>query len=272
MIDSPPGSATAPLPTKRRRVAAALPRIRLLTMPARVPLPLPIPLLLLLACVAPVASTLGQASTPDAPAAAAPEVGTEIGGGTVVEVGPGRGTPCLACGRTIREDQQRCVIRRERRRIELHVDHCLESWRDSADRLFGRVQAKGALFDAAATSVLGPRWDVFAFSIYVLVGVVFGALTAYVAVDRGHHPVRWFFAGVLFNVLAFGAILLAGRGRHDAGPEGVPPGLRKVPRTRTPRRCDECGTLVHPAADRCPKCGTALEPRADAERPVPATS
>lgn len=125
---------------------------------------------------------------------------------------------------------------------------------------------QGALFQEATepSSPLKDAWLVL--GLYVVAGLVAGALCGYLAVGRGLSPLPWFFAGLLLNVVALGAVLLT-RGSADLSrfPGGIPAGLTKVPTTRAPQRCSRCSADNHPAARVCLSCGSRLEPLVEAE-------
>jgi len=71
--------------------------------------------------------------------------------------------------------------------------------------------------------------------------------------------------GLVVNVLALAALLALGRKEIIDAPEGVPRGLKKVPKTRRPRACPSCGSANHPSATSCLACGAVLEAIVDAE-------
>ena len=171
---------------------------------------------------------------------------------------PGNGRVCLVCSQSI--DGQAALILYKGRRIYLHADACLASWRQDADTYFTAMQALGALFDenSVNTGEVTLLWLYFGF--YMLAGLIFGALCAYMALNRGHPPLEWFFLGLAFNAFALVGLTMKRQGDLSTLPEGVPAGLRKVPVTSSPVACPGCGAANHPTANACLGCGVTLQP------------
>lgn len=96
--------------------------------------------------------------------------------------------------------------------------------------------------------------------IYVLAGLVFGALGAHRALQTGNRAVAWFFAGFVFTLPGY-LYLLTRPKKELLAPAGVPRGLHKIPATCAPEPCPGCGELNHPAATQCASCGGKLTPR-----------
>ena len=144
---------------------------------------------------------------------------------------------------------------------------CSEDWRANPDEFFLKMQSRGALFDENATATPEQKanngW--LYFGLYVLTGLIFGAMCAYLAVTQGHGVMGWFFAGLFLNVVGLIAILIKGQGDLSKFPAGVPAGFAKVPLTYTPVACPGCGGENHPSASICSRCGAGLEPTVVAE-------
>jgi ribosomal protein S27AE len=126
----------------------------------------------------------------------------------------------------------------------------------SVSRMFRKP--RGALYDERPADAARPWATWFWVASYVLVGLLAGAAASNLAVNRGLPGWPWFLIGLLVNVL--GVLLVLGQRPRDAvsAPQGIPAGLRKVPVTRAPRACPECGALDHPSARVCGRCGHAL--------------
>ncbi|MFO0984239.1 MAG: hypothetical protein U1E76_21375 [Planctomycetota bacterium] len=174
------------------------------------------------------------------------------------------GSRCLVCGGAC--GQGDVEILHCGRRVALHTALCCyDDFKRDPDAYFAAMQARGALFQEPPSPEQPMRFGWFAFGAYVLIGLVFGALCAYVAVGRGLRPLPWFGAGLVVNAVALAVLLTRERADLSALPGGVPAGLRKVPRTRPPVACSACGTLNHPSAAACSNCGAAFKPLVTAE-------
>ena len=151
------------------------------------------------------------------------------------------------------------------RRITVCNERCLAAWHEHRAELFPLLQARGALFDEEAMDerslMSGWMW----FGVYVLAGLVCGAIAAYVALGKGLAPLPSLVAGLLLNVVALALVAARPRGDVSNLPEGVPDGLRKVPATYTPLPCPKCGHENHPSARACARCGAALAPQLESE-------
>lgn len=182
---------------------------------------------------------------------------------TVLDQHPGRGEQCLVCGQRIFGLD---VLELRYKGRTFHVaEPMMADFQAEPERYFRKLQPRAALFDEEQVRQrpLASGWLVL--GLYVLAGLLVGALTAYLAVGRARRPLAWFFGGLAGNVVALAALLALPRGDASALPAGVPPGLAKVPTTRSPVTCPACGGSNHPAAARCSTCGAALTPTAEAE-------
>jgi len=156
---------------------------------------------------------------------------------------------CMVSGAEMREGDPVLIVKG--RRVPVRAE-AVDRFLANPDAYFSRVQPKSALFTEALTSpALWVGW--FGFGVYVLLGLVFSAVTSYTAVDRGAPPLRWFLAGLLLNV---GGLLWLNSAVPDTGARSAPAGLRKVPTTAAPVCCTGCGEELHPSARRCHRCGT----------------
>lgn len=169
---------------------------------------------------------------------------------------------CTVCPKPI--DGEGVEIRYRGRTLRFHPGACEHHWTEDPDGVFARVSPRGANFAESPSLVARLRDGWFGFGTYVLVGLLSGAACAYIAVGRGRVAASWFFLGLLFNVLALLAVLVQ-RKLATRDPEGVPSGMNKVPVTRTPLRCNSCGSENHPSATQCLACGSALKSTAASE-------
>jgi len=173
------------------------------------------------------------------------------------------GELCLVCRQPVGTGDV-AVIHRGRR-VPLHADACMAAWNAGADSIFTSLQPRGALFQEPSNrpSALASGW--FLFGIYIVTGLILGAVCGYVAVARGLSPLLWFFAGLVLNLIALGVLLTRTRADTSRLPAGIPSGLVKVPTTRDPVPCLSCSAENHPAANRCAACGATLLPSADSD-------
>jgi hypothetical protein len=187
------------------------------------------------------------------------ELGRVITASAVVE--PRAGETCIVCDKAIGATDR--VYEVEGQRVAVHAGACDNAFTREPGRYLARLKPRGAFLGAEPN--LGPNisWRWFAFGIYVFLGLVFGALCAYRAVNRALKPWSWFLAGFFLNLFGFLAQLTRSAG--DRSMAGLPPGLVKVPSTYSPRVCPRCGRLNHPSATSCVECGNKIEPLVTSE-------
>jgi len=181
-----------------------------------------------------------------------------------VERKPGEGEVCIVCDMPIATDETAVRIRHKGRTVHVN-EKLLDEWRADPGRYFSKVQARSTLFDeesVVAQDVERVWWTV---GVYAVAGLIIGAACAYVAVHRGRCAKWWFIWGLIANVVALAALFALERKEIIDAPEGVPRGLRKVPKTRRPKPCPSCGSANHPSATSCLACGAAVEASVDAE-------
>jgi hypothetical protein len=187
----------------------------------------------------------------------------EVGKGTLAYpmVEPRKGESCVVCGKAIGVTDR--VYEVEGQRVPVHVGACDNAFRRSPGYFLARLKPRGAFLGAEPN--LGPNisWGWFAFGIYVLLGLLFGALCSYRAVDHALKPLPWFLAGFFLNILGFLALMTRSAGTSNV--PGSPPGLVKVPTTYSPRSCPRCGAMNHPSATSCAECGKEIEPLVTSE-------
>lgn len=171
------------------------------------------------------------------------------------------GDMCVDCGREIGMDDPVYMV--DGHRIPLHRHEHEHNLAAQLRRLAGRFEPAGAFLQAAARGTgLSLLW--FLFGCYVLAGLIFGALCAHCALHKGLPPWAWFLAGLIFNFVAFLALLFR-PGHAPVAPAGVPAGLHKIPSTCCPAPCPKCGEENHPSARACAGCGAALNPALESE-------
>ena len=174
---------------------------------------------------------------------------------------PRPGEICLVCNRPVGGDQLAYLV--EGQRVAVHRGSCDSSFRSNPRRWLASLKPHGAFLGAEPGQE--PLSEmVFYAGLYVLIGLVFGALSAHRAFSAGYQPLGWFALGLFFNVAAY-LVLISGPRREVAVPEGVPAGLRKIASTFSPETCPRCGAANHPSAAQCSGCGAKLQPRLRSE-------
>ena len=189
------------------------------------------------------------------------ELGREITTYPVVE--PRAGETCIVCDKTVGATDR--VYEVEGQRVPVHAGACDNAFRRNPGHFLARLKPRGAFLGAEPN--IGPNFSLgwFAFGIYVLLGLVFGAFCAYRAVNHSLKPLPWFLAGFFLNFLGFLALVTRPAGDSSMAPAGLPPGLVKVPTTYSPRVCPRCGAMNHPSATSCVGCGNEIEPLVTSE-------
>ena len=141
-------------------------------------------------------------------------------------------------------------------RVTLHAADCCEGKFLKEPRVYTAALRPSSIQAAGVAGVgLASGW--MWFGIYVLAGLVFGGLSAHLAVRKGYSPAGWFLLGF---VLLAGPYLWLYRRPSRPGASDAPPGLAKVPLTSQPVACPVCGEPNHPSASQCLACGGGMEP------------
>jgi hypothetical protein len=119
-------------------------------------------------------------------------------------------------------------------------------------------QPRGAFLGAGESAGMSSIW--FWAGLYVVAGLVFGALAAHRALRTGNRALAWFGIGFIFTFPGYLYLLTRPKKEMEA-PAGVPRGLHKIAATHEPEPCPACGAMNHPAAAHCISCGGKLAPR-----------
>jgi len=152
-------------------------------------------------------------------------------------------------------------------RVGVHSGSEDEDFRADPKKWIAHMRPGGAFLgvDGAIDTPQKALSDVwFAVGLYVLFGLVFGALCAQRAFHSGYPPGRWFALGMAFNVVAYVALAMKPKGEVTAI-AGVPHGLRKIASTFAPVPCPACGETNHPSATKCLGCRAGLRPQTVSE-------
>jgi hypothetical protein len=185
---------------------------------------------------------------------AAQELGKKVATYTIVEARAGE--TCTVCDKAIGAKDR--VYEVEGQRVPVHLGACNHAFLNNPGLYLARLKPRGAFLGAEPNLSPNISWRWFAFAIYVLLGLLFGASCAYRAVNHALKPLPWFVAGFFLNVFGFLALLT--RPASERGRAGLPRGLVKIPTTASPRACPRCGAMNHPSATSCAECGNKLEP------------
>ncbi len=184
-------------------------------------------------------------------------------GGKVVgkQVKAKPGEICLLCNKPLGDGDVVYLVHGQR--VPVHLDLCLPELREHTEHWLAQLQPRGA-FLGAERSRTPPSGVWFFAGVYILLCLLFAAMSAHHALHAGYSPVAWFGIGLLLNALGYLWLLTRPR-REVAAPAGVPRGLRKIAATYAPQPCPGCGSRNHPAATQCAGCGGRLEPKIASE-------
>ena len=171
------------------------------------------------------------------------------------------GEICALCNQPLGPNDPVYMVHGQR--VPLHAAELADP--DAAARLqtlLAQLRPRGAFIGESAPAELSAGW--FFFGVYVLIGLLFGALCAHRALHAGYNPISWFFAGLVSSALGY-LVLLTRPKREVAAPAGIPSGLRKIAATYAPAACPKCGTENHPSATQCLGCGASFQPQLTSE-------
>jgi hypothetical protein len=211
-----------------------------------------------------VGSGFAQSASPQSPEQAsavqsAPEEIQSAGKTVGRKVSPRKSDICAQCYHAVDENDVVYVINGQR--VALHSQEIEPDLSGQLLRLVAQLQPRGAFLGAGEQAALSPFW--FYLGLYVLSGLVFGALAAHRALHKGYSAAAWFSVGCAFSAAGY-LYLLSRPAREVTAPAGVPAGLHKIPSTYEPQVC-ACGAENHPSAAACSTCGAILEPRVVSE-------
>lgn len=171
------------------------------------------------------------------------------------------GEICALCNRPLGPNDPVYMVHGQR--VPLHAAEMAEPGAAARlQTLLAQLRPRGAFIGESAPAELSAGW--FFFGVYVLIGLLFGALCAHRALHMGYDPISWFFAGLVFSLLGY-LVLLTRPKRDVVAPAGIPSGLRKIAATYAPAACPKCGTENHPTAAQCLGCGASLHPQLTSE-------
>lgn len=167
------------------------------------------------------------------------------------------GEICVICGKPISKDDVTYMV--DGQRVPVHKGACLGALAARPVEWLSKLKPRGAFLDASAAQLgLSAGWLLL--GLFVLAGLLFGALAAHRAFSVGRDPLLWLAVGFVTNVFGY-AVLIALPRQELHAVAGVPAGLGKVAATYAPVACPACGAENHPSARVCSGCGGALTPR-----------
>lgn len=144
--------------------------------------------------------------------------------------------------------------------VPVHAGPCDDAFRKNPEIAFASLQPKGALFQEEFDQPKALRLGWFLAGAWVLSALASAAACVHLAWPRGLPPVRWFAAGLAFNLLAVLYLITVVRPM-----KAMPPHLGRLHDQPDPVLCGACGGENHPSARRCSGCGGALTPSAEPE-------
>ncbi len=161
------------------------------------------------------------------------------------------GDVCIVSGQNIGPND--VVIEHKSSRFPLKKE-ALPLFLENPGKYLSEKQPKGALFpvETHESRRLSKVWLIL--GIYILVGLIFAALTVQKALSKKYRPAPWFFMGLFFNVLAYIIILSKGKASLSEQEEVS----SELFRSTQPILCPECGTENHPSAQSCTECQSPL--------------
>ena len=110
-----------------------------------------------------------------------------------VEVRPG--DHCTVSGKPLGPGDVCLLV--DGRRVPLKKE-AVDIFLNNQEKYFSKLQPKSALFTESMGNSKSLSINWFIFGIYILVGLIFAALTSHTAVGKGLKPIPWFFTGLFF--------------------------------------------------------------------------
>lgn len=146
------------------------------------------------------------------------------------------------------------------RRYYMDREACQAMFMKDPERFVRKIEPRAALFSPSAPDRPSYGPAVLYLAIWVVIGLLSGGATSYVAVQKGLSGRNWFLIGFVLNVIGIGLVLRC-RGREMLfGTRG----LCKTPQTYEPVPCS-CGKSNHPSATECTGCGRKLQPSTESD-------
>jgi hypothetical protein len=182
--------------------------------------------------------------------------------GQVERTPPRPGDNCIVCNRPLEAIDMAYEVRGQR--VPVHVQGCDEALRAHPQKYLALLNPLGGAFLGTDTQQPRPSKVWLIAGLYVLLGLIFGAICAHRSLHTGYSPAWGFLLGFLLNLPGYIYVLTRPK-REVVAPAGVPAGLRKISATYAPQPCPKCGAENHPAAVQCLSCGASLTPQVTSE-------
>ena len=171
----------------------------------------------------------------------------------------GKPTECLVCGRSHNSADH--IVNYKGMEIPLCSGECSDHYHEAElggklDPITAKIEPRAALFQDDSSRPKDPLAKPFFWlGYFMLLGLVFGGATSYLAIQKGGNPWSGFLLGLLLNIVGFIIIFMKPRQKVQFSSAG----LTKVPKTRHEIVCPECGHSNHPSAKKCIECGQKIK-------------
>jgi hypothetical protein len=162
------------------------------------------------------------------------------------------GETCIVCNQPVTAEDLAYVVNGQRIAVKRELQ---QEFLNNPRMYLSKYKPEGMLFSAYSAGNMGSGY--LWLGLYIFAGLCFGALTANLSFRKGEAPWKWFLLGLFLNVLAF-LMLNAKKDVPEAA--DLPAGLKKIPTTKAPTICPNCGSGNHPSARNCSTCGFELHP------------
>ena len=167
------------------------------------------------------------------------------------------GETCVVCNHAVSDEDAAFLV--DGQRVAVMAAMQEEFLRNPLEYV-AKYRPEGMVFSARQAGDMTSTY--FWLGSLLLAGLVFGAVCGHMAMLKGYSTWRWFFLGLFFSIPA--CLALANKPSSPNAPD-APAGLARIPDTRPPAACPQCGASNHPSASQCSSCGGRVEPTAPSE-------
>ncbi len=171
---------------------------------------------------------------------------------------------CLVCGGKHHNVDQ--VVKYKGMDLPLCSESCVAHFqaaqvKGELNAITGKIEPRGVLFQEDSTPKHPAKKITFWLGYFMLLGLVCGGMSAYIALQKGLPGFNHFLLGFFLNFI--GIILVALKRAEVMRFHAE--GLVKIPATHTEVVCPKCGHHLHPAAKRCNACNATMQPAVSSE-------